>query len=474
MNKCFIFAHFDFDNEIKQYIIDEINLLNKLGDVLFISDCEYINNIDALPKVKYTQINRHSLYDAYSYMSGFKYLISSNTLDNYDNITFVNSSIIFPICDEDSFIKALFEMDNDSNSVYSMCKSGITIQSYWITFKKDIYDIIKNFIDNYVHAETNHVLEWFEYTKNNNHDLDKYLIWYEPRVKEIGKELATKWLYTVINFEEGFSKYLQNKGVKSAALDYCCWPKSRFITKYKKHQLGNKMNKPLVSVILTLYEIKKEYLLECLESLLNQTYDNIEIIAIDDCSPTVDYSDIPSLSSKIHLYRNETNLKMNKSVNKAFSLAKGKYLIRLGSDDIFAKDMIEKEVNVLEKFPEYGAVCCELERFGTVTNVIRRPKEWNLEKILNGNFAGTGYAGGVMFRKDLLKFCSIDETLKMCEDFDFQLQILEHMPIASIHEILYYYRSHDTNLCKTVRRSERLALIDRIIDKHKKILSSKI
>ena len=43
------------------------------------------------------------------------------------------------------------------------------------------------------------------------------------------------------------------------------------------------------------------------------------------------------------------------------------------------------------------------------------------------------------------------------------------MPIASIHEILYYYRAHDTNLCKTVRRTERLALIDKIITKHKEI-----
>ena len=230
------------------------------------------------------------------------------------------------------------------------------------------------------------------------------------------------------------------------------------------------MSKPLVSIILTLYEIKKEYLIECLESILNQSYDNIEIIAIDDCSPTVDYSDIPFLSDKIKLYRNDINLKMNKSVNKAFNLAHGKYLIRLGSDDIFAKDMLKKEVEFLEKFDEYGAVCCELERFGTVVNTIHRPKEWILKDILfNNKLAGTGYAGGMMFRRDVLKYCYIDESLKMCEDFDFQLQILQHTQIASIHEVLYYYRSHDTNLCKSVKRSERLELIDRILNKHRMI-----
>ena len=231
------------------------------------------------------------------------------------------------------------------------------------------------------------------------------------------------------------------------------------------------MSKPLVSVILTLYEIKKEYLLECLESILYQSYDNIEIIAIDDCSPTIKYDDITKLSPKIHLYHNKTNLKMNKTVNKGFALAKGKYIIRLGSDDIFAKTMIEEEVNFLEKFHEYGAVCCELERFGKRTNIIHRPKEWNLNKIINERqLSGTGYAGGMMFRKDLLKNCSIDESLKICEDFDFQLQILHHMPIASIHKALYYYRSHETNICKSVSTDDRLALIDKILEKHKLLL----
>ena len=229
------------------------------------------------------------------------------------------------------------------------------------------------------------------------------------------------------------------------------------------------MNKPLVSIILTLYEIKKEYLIECLNSLLNQTYDNFEIICIDDCSPTVDYSDIQLLSPKIKLYHNDVNLKMNKSVNKAFGLASGKYVVRLGSDDIFAKDLLEKEVNVLEKFPEYGAVCCQLERFGNTSNVIHRPKEWDLYDILKGNLGGTGYAGGMMFRASLLKEISIDETLKMCEDFDFHLQILERMPITSIHEILYYYRAHETNLCKSVTRNERLKIVDKILEKHRLI-----
>ena len=93
MKKCFIFAHYDKNNEIKSYIIDEINLLNELGDVLFISDCEYLSNIKDLPKVKYLQISRHSLYDVHSYICGYNFLRFSKQLNYYDSITFVNSYI---------------------------------------------------------------------------------------------------------------------------------------------------------------------------------------------------------------------------------------------------------------------------------------------------------------------------------------------------------------------------------------------
>lgn len=233
-------------------------------------------------------------------------------------------------------------------------------------------------------------------------------------------------------------------------------------------------NQPLVSIILTLYEIKKEYLDECINSLLNQTYKNIEIIAINDCSPTINYDYLYTVSSKIKLYKNNVNLGMNKTVNKAFSLAKGKYIVRLGSDDIFDERLIEKEVKVLEENENIGAVCCELKRFGDGSQHITRPKEWNYKNIVeNRIYTGTGYGGGMMFRSKLLETCTIDESLKMCEDFDFHLQLLRQMPIASIHEILYHYRSHNNSLCQKVKRTERWALLDKIINKHKQFLITK-
>ena len=71
-----------------------------------------------------------------------------------------------------------------------------------------------------------------------------------------------------------------------------------------------------------------------------------------------------------------------------------------------------------------------------------------------------------MYKASLLSEIKYDNSFKMASDFDLQLQILEKAPIVSIHEVLYFYRSHNTNLCKSVSNQERLKIMDTIIKKH--------
>ena len=130
--------------------------------------------------------------------------------------------------------------------------------------------------------------------------------------------------------------------------------------------------KPLVSILLTVYEVNPDFLKECLESILNQTYDNVEILVIDDCSPNTDYKFIKKISPKIKLIRNRVNLGMQKSLNKLFKYVSGDYVLRLGADDLFDPTLIEKEVKLLEYNPAYGAICCMLQRFGIIQKKLKR------------------------------------------------------------------------------------------------------
>ena len=114
------------------------------------------------------------------------------------------------------------------------------------------------------------------------------------------------------------------------------------------------INKPLVTIVSLLYDIKKEYVNECIKSLLNQSYKNLEIIFIDDCSPTINYDYITSISPKIKLVKNEKNLGMNKTAQKVFNMAHGKYVVRIDSDDVISRSLIEKEVIVPLQGAEVG------------------------------------------------------------------------------------------------------------------------
>lgn len=230
---------------------------------------------------------------------------------------------------------------------------------------------------------------------------------------------------------------------------------------------------PLVSIILTVYEIDTEYLNTCLNSLLAQTYENIEIILVNDCSPTINYDYVLNLSPKIKLYKNDINLGMNKTIIKGFSLARGKYIVRIGPDDYIDKSLIAKEVDILEKNKKIGTVCCNLRQFEQSTRLITRPMTWDINLILNGKLQGTGYDGGMMFRRSLLPRVSINTEHKVCIDFDLQMQLLQLMPIQTLPEYLYYYRRNDKCISHSVQGAARRAIMKKIIAERKSKIAAK-
>ena len=199
----------------------------------------------------------------------------------------------------------------------------------------------------------------------------------------------------------------------------------------------------------------------------NGTYQNLEIIFIDDCSTKMNYDYLTELSPKIKFIKNKKNLGCSKNAQKGFNLATGEYIVKIDSDDYIDPTLIEKEVNFLENNRDYGAVCCEIQRFGKKSFNIKRPKEWTLKYAIFEDLGRLcGYAGGMMFRASLLNEIDIDTQFRVCEDFDFHLQILEHSKIKSIHEALYFYRAHDNNVMISARGGERVHTMERIIKKH--------
>ena len=122
------------------------------------------------------------------------------------------------------------------------------------------------------------------------------------------------------------------------------------------------MSDKLVSVIIPVYNVEK-FVEQAIVSIIDQTYKHLEIIVIDDGSSDATYQIVADLAiqdPRIRLYKNERNLKIVKTLNRALSLAQGEYIARMDGDDISALDRIEKQVAFLESNPDYDLVGCSV------------------------------------------------------------------------------------------------------------------
>ena len=101
---------------------------------------------------------------------------------------------------------------------------------------------------------------------------------------------------------------------------------------------------PLVSIIMSVYN-SEDYLKEAIDSILGQTYANLEFIIIDDASTDRSLDIVKSYNDKrILLIKNEVNIGLAASLNKGIEIARGKYIARMDSDDISLPERCEKQV----------------------------------------------------------------------------------------------------------------------------------
>ena len=209
------------------------------------------------------------------------------------------------------------------------------------------------------------------------------------------------------------------------------------------------MNQPLVSILMPCFNVEK-YVEESLGSILDQTYRNMEIIAINDSS-TDNTGDIlrrmAEKDSRIKVIENETNLKLIKTLNKGIELCSGKYIARMDADDIALPTRIEKEVEFLEQHKDHDIVSTQFYAF---------PSENPDKKSLHHNplrheelcayllFKSGICHPAVMIRKRVFTELGLNfgtEYLHV-EDYALWSQALYMTKLANLDEPLLLYRVH--------------------------------
>ena len=108
------------------------------------------------------------------------------------------------------------------------------------------------------------------------------------------------------------------------------------------------MKEELVSIIMPSYNTGK-FIQETIDSVINQTYDNWELIIVDDCSSDNTDEIVKSIKDdRIFYLKNKKNSGAAVSRNKALKMAKGKWIAFLDSDDLWKKDKLEKQIKFMK------------------------------------------------------------------------------------------------------------------------------
>ena len=228
-------------------------------------------------------------------------------------------------------------------------------------------------------------------------------------------------------------------------------------------------NKDLVSIVLPVYNGEK-YLALSIESIIAQTYDNWELIIIDDCS-TDDSASIAKEYSKkdnrIHYYMNDINFKLPRSLNKGFSIAKGYYLTWTSDDNLYKPQAIEKMVNALENDEDSDFVFASCRIINEVNNEIEyiMVDEFSKKRIVGLDSVGACF---MYTRKVYETVGDYDPNYTLVEDFDYWQRIFMKFNVVTISEILYLYRWHDGALTSTMKQEQFNSTLEKMLLKNRR------
>lgn len=241
----------------------------------------------------------------------------------------------------------------------------------------------------------------------------------------------------------------------------------------------------LVSVLIPAYN-HENYIQETIESIITQTYPNIELIILDDGSKDKTWEKITELKPKcenrfvkIH-FETKQNEGTCITLNKLLKLSSGEFVYIIASDDLAKPQAIEKEVKFLQDNPDYALAVGDNEYVDSMgKQIFRTPKAFTsniknakyktvkefLSSKLKIDFLSDDFGSyktlykenyipnGYLIRKNIFETIGNFTKNAPLEDFWLMLQISKYKKMKYIDEILFSYRIHDTN---TIGNSTRM------------------
>lgn len=228
-------------------------------------------------------------------------------------------------------------------------------------------------------------------------------------------------------------------------------------------------NNPKISVLLPVYNCEL-YIKEAIDSILNQTFSDFELLIIDDASTDKTLEIIKSFTdSRIVIKEKPKNLGYTDSLNYGLTIAKGEYIARMDGDDYSFPNRFEKQVTYLDSHPEavlcganYAIIDSEI-----TTQLPQNNDEIQIQFIRNNCIAHPV----VMLRNSVLKANNIcyDVNKEPAEDFDLWVRLLNYGKLHNLPEVLLKYRVHQKQVSNLQSEKQRNVSVDTKINVFKNL-----
>lgn len=230
------------------------------------------------------------------------------------------------------------------------------------------------------------------------------------------------------------------------------------------------MSNPLVSILMPVYNVER-FVESALKSLINQTYENIEIIVVDDCSTDNTFiicKKISEIDPRVKLFRNSKNLKIVKTLNFALQQASGNYIARMDGDDLSTNMRIENLVTFIRSNPQYslvGSNMITIDENGKKIGIERMPTSQNL--ISKTIMLSSPVAHNWLATRDTYDLLNGYRDIPGVEDYDFLLRMDTHnLLFTNVDSFDYCVRIRNGNTTSTIGFVQRL-MTNYILDLYK-------
>ncbi len=234
---------------------------------------------------------------------------------------------------------------------------------------------------------------------------------------------------------------------------------------------------PLVSIIMSVYN-GEAFLQQAIDSILNQTYTNLQFIITDDCSNKATKDILFAIQDKrVEIIYNVKQLGLTKNLNAALAFCKGKYIARMDADDISLPNRIEKQVALLEHYNHLDGTAGWIQLIdenGNQTGIWDDDRRYNSEKEIATIIPKKNVIAHptVMLRANVLKQYKYNELQQHSQDWDLWLRLFtDGLQVAKMKEVVLQYRVHTNSITSTQKKKSVFKKMDETYSNYLKQVS---